>query len=95
MCNVPLLAFKALVIKMHCCASCYGFFRCKGSNRRVLRYILINIDSYFGISQISPDSDLFGLFPKSSLQVQREAEREQYRNIEEPKIDFNYYKSRM
>lgn len=49
------------------------------------------IDSYFGISQISPDSDLFGLFPKSSLQVQREAEREQYRNIEEPKIDFNYF----
>lgn len=53
---------------------------------------LINI--YFGthkISESSPFASLFNKIPKSSLQLERESEREQYRNIEEPEVDFNYF----
>ena len=35
MCNVPLLAFKALMIKMHCNAFGYGFFRCEVGDTRL------------------------------------------------------------
>ena len=61
MCNVPLLAFKALMIKMHCNAFGYGFFRCEVGDTRlstrtgeviknipktaVLQVVLIPIDS--------------------------------------------------
>jgi hypothetical protein len=52
------------------------------------------IDIYFGthkISENSPFASLFNKQPKSSLQLERESEREQYRNIEEPEVDFNYF----
>jgi hypothetical protein len=52
------------------------------------------IDIYFGthkISENSPFASLFNKQPKSSLQLERESEREQYCNIEEPEIDFNYF----
>jgi len=54
------------------------------------------IDKYFGIHKISEDSPFASLFrnrSKSSLQLERESEREQYRNIEEPKDDYNYFHS--
>lgn len=54
------------------------------------------IDIYFGIHKISEDSPFASLFrnrSKSSLQLERESEREQYRNIEEPKDDYNYFHS--
>lgn len=52
------------------------------------------IDCYFGTHKISNDdilADIFNSIPKSSTQLEREYEREQYRNIEEPKINFNYF----
>lgn len=53
------------------------------------------IDMYFGTYRFS-DDDLFGDLlnraPKTSLQLERENVREQYRNIDEPKIGFNYFK---
>lgn len=52
------------------------------------------IDNYFGTRKISEDSPFAALFrnhPKSSFQLERESEREQYRNIEEPLVDFNYF----
>ena len=54
------------------------------------------IDMYFGTHRISEDSPFASLFrnrSKSSLQLERESEREQYRNIEEPKDDYNYFHS--
>lgn len=54
------------------------------------------IDMYFGTHKISEDSPFASLFrnrPKSSFQLERESEREQYRNIEEPKDDYNYFHS--
>lgn len=52
------------------------------------------IDNYFGTHKISEDSPFAALFrnrSKSSYQLERESEREQYRDIEEPKVDFNYF----
>lgn len=52
------------------------------------------IDNYFGTHRISEDSPFAALLrnrPKSSFQLERESEREQYRHIEEPKVDFNYF----
>ena len=52
------------------------------------------IDNYFGTHKITEDSPFAALFknrPKSSYQLERETEREQYRDIEEPKVDFNYF----
>lgn len=37
-------------------------------------------------------SDLFfRSSPKSTFQIERESERELYRDIEEPKVNFNYF----
>jgi len=52
------------------------------------------IDHYFGTYRIHEDDPLAALFnnkTKSSFQLKRESEREQYRDIEEPKINFNYF----
>ena len=52
------------------------------------------MDNYFGTHKIGEDSPFAALFrnrPKSSYQQERESEREQYREIEEPKVDFNYF----
>ena len=51
------------------------------------------IDGYFGIYKIDEDSLFSPLFrntPKSSLQLERESEREKYRDIEEPKVNYSY-----
>jgi len=56
------------------------------------------IDNYFGIHNFREDSPFAALFknrPKSPFQQERESEREQYRNIEEPKVDFNYFTGRL
>lgn len=52
------------------------------------------IDNYFGTYKIDEDSPfaaLFGNSPKSSFQLERESERNQYRDIEEPKVDYSYF----
>ena len=52
------------------------------------------IDNYFGTHKINEDSKIASLlkfFPKTSTQHKRESEREQYRNIEEPKVDYSYF----
>ena len=52
------------------------------------------MDNYFGTHKIGEDSPFAALFrnrPKSSYQQEHESEREQYREIEEPKVDFNYF----
>lgn len=52
------------------------------------------MDDYFGTHKISEDSPFASLFRdriKSSIRLEREYEREQYRNIEEPKVGYNYF----
>lgn len=52
------------------------------------------IDLYFGITKIREDSPIAEFFrnrPKSSFQLGREYDRNQYCDIEEPKVNFNYF----
>lgn len=52
------------------------------------------IDNYFGTQRINEDNPFGSFFrssPKSTFQIERESERELYRDIEEPKVNFNYF----
>ncbi|MCD8236682.1 MAG: hypothetical protein LUD00_08535 [Prevotellaceae bacterium] len=52
------------------------------------------IDNYFGTHKINEDNLSAALFKNrsiSSYQLERESERERYCDIEEPKVDFNYF----
>lgn len=52
------------------------------------------IDDYFGTHKINEDSPFASLFmnrPKSSFRIERESERELYRDIEEPIVGYNYF----
>lgn len=52
------------------------------------------IDCYFETQELIEDdlfSDLFNNSPKYHLQFEREFEREKYRNIKEPRKNFNYF----
>ena len=53
------------------------------------------IDDYFGTHQISRDSKIASLlincFPKTSTKHKRESEREKYRNIVEPKVNYSHF----
>lgn len=52
------------------------------------------IDNYFGTHKTDKDSTIANLlkyFPKISTQYKRESDRERYHNIEEPKVDYNYF----
>ena len=52
------------------------------------------IDIYFGTYKINDESLFAPLLkkrPKSSFQLECESEREKYRSIDEPRMDFNYF----
>lgn len=55
------------------------------------------IDNYFGTYKISEDdlfSSIFCNHSKSPVEIERESDREKYRNISEPKVDYNYFESK-
>ena len=55
------------------------------------------IDNYFGTYEISEDdlfSSIFCNHSKSPVEIERESDREKYRNISEPKVDYNYFENK-